>query len=380
LPGVVGESYALAVAERLELPQPVLDRANELLDSETRQLGDLIRDMEDQKGLIDQQVAEIEEKKKEIAVLEIKMKEEQKKMEKKMPTARRNEARKFAKKLEEKEQILEDVLDKLKSDPSKKLIAKSWEDIKFVKRDAINEAENIPSVMKTKQKAAKAVEEAKQELVPLAEIRDRPMLEPGDQLTVCKSGGLFGREATVVKDLGKQVQVQVSGLSMTMKNTEFSMVTTIDVVPGTVKLAVPTTSNNNKKNGDGKSSRLSKSAELSLQAESKSVGSSSYSDDSNNQSNRKSLSIRMDHASNTIDVRGCNLEDAKDKVKGKISECIMNGYSSVYILHGHDGSGGVLKSKLRNWLKSDKQKGIQTSWAPADSADGGDAFTKLELS
>jgi dsDNA-specific endonuclease/ATPase MutS2 len=80
---------------------------------------------------------------------------------------------------------------------------------------------------------------------------------------------------------------------------------------------------------------------------------------------------------NTIDIRGCNLEDAKDKVKGKISECIMNGYSSVYILHGH-GSGGVLKSKLRNWLKSDKQKGIQ-SWAPADSADGGDAFTKLEL-
>jgi hypothetical protein len=184
-------------------------------------------------------------------------------------------------------------LDKLKSDPSKKLIAKSWEDIKFVKRDAINEAENIPSFMKAKQKAAKApVEEAKQELVPLAEIRDRLMLEPGDQLTVYKSGGLFGQEATVVKDLGKQVQVQVSGLSMTMKNTELSMVTTIGVVPGTVKLAVPTTSNNNKKNGDGKSSRLSKSAELSLQAESKSVGSSSYSNDSNNQSNRKSLSIQ----------------------------------------------------------------------------------------
>jgi hypothetical protein len=56
--------------------------------------------MEDQKALIDQQVAEIEEKTKQIAALEIKMKEEQKKMEKKMLTARRDEARKFTKKLE----------------------------------------------------------------------------------------------------------------------------------------------------------------------------------------------------------------------------------------------------------------------------------------
>merc|ERR1719437_367307 len=64
LPGVVGESYALAVAERLKLPQTVLDRANELLDSETRQMGDLIRDLEEQKLLIDKQVSEIEEKKK----------------------------------------------------------------------------------------------------------------------------------------------------------------------------------------------------------------------------------------------------------------------------------------------------------------------------
>merc|ERR1712194_680142 len=99
LPGVVGESYALAVAERLKLPQTVLDRANELLDSETRQMGDLIKNLEDQKLLVDEQVAEIEERKKEIAMMEYKMKENKIKLEKKMLTARRDEARKFAKKL-----------------------------------------------------------------------------------------------------------------------------------------------------------------------------------------------------------------------------------------------------------------------------------------
>jgi len=135
LPGVVGESYALAVAERLQLPHTVLDRANELLDSETRQMGDLIRDLEDQKVLIDEQVAEIERRKRKIEEMEFKMKESKLKLEKKMLTARRDEARKFSKKLEEKEKILEDILDKLKSNPTQKLIAKSWEEIKFVKRE-----------------------------------------------------------------------------------------------------------------------------------------------------------------------------------------------------------------------------------------------------
>jgi DNA mismatch repair protein MutS2 len=373
LPGVVGESYALAVAERLQLPRSVLDRANELLDSETRQLGDLIRDMEDQKALIDAQVAEIEQRKKDIAAVELKIKEERIKMEKKMLTARRDEARKFAKKLEEKEQILEEVLAKLKSDPSKKLIAKSWEDIKFVKRDAINEAENVPSVVKAKQNAAKVVEEAQQELVPLAEIRDRPTLEPGETLTVCKSGGLFGREAIVVKDLGKQLQVQVSGLAMSLKNTDLSMVSSSSFVSSTLKPSVSSTGNNE----GGKALRLSKATEKALQAENKSSRSSSYTQYSDDDGPKtKSLSIRMD--ANTVDVRGCNFEDAKDKVQGKISECMMNGHNSVYILHGH-GSGGVLKTKIRNWLKTEKQKSI-TKWLPAETSDGGDAFTKLELS
>merc|ERR1711865_1303054 len=136
-PGVVGESYAIAVAERLKMPQTVIDRANELLDSETRQMGNLIRDLEGQNFLINQQVTEMEEKKKEMKGIELKMKEKEINLEKKMLTARRIEAKKFARKLEQKEKILEDILLKLKSDPSRKIITKSWEEIKYVKRDAI---------------------------------------------------------------------------------------------------------------------------------------------------------------------------------------------------------------------------------------------------
>jgi len=360
LPGVVGESYALAVAERLKLPQTVLDRANELLDSETRQMGDLIKNLEDQKLLVDEQVAEIEERKKEIAMMEYKMKEKEISFEKKMLTARRDEARKFAKKLEEKEQILEQVLDKLKSDPSRKLITKSWEDIKYVKRDAINEAENVPSVLRAKKNAAKAMKEAIQELVPLAEIRNRPLLNEGDKLKVCKTGNLFGREATVIKDMGKQLQVKVSGLPVTLKHTQLSKVFTVD----------GTKSKQTTMNGR-KPSRMSKAVERALNSEVKGGKSSLQVE-----TKKVNTSLAMRTDGNTVDVRGCNLEGAQEEVTSKISQCNLNGHKSVYILHGH-GSGGILKTKLRGWLKSEKL--LIKKWAPADQSDGGDAFTRIEL-
>lgn len=56
------------------------------------------------------------------------------------------------------------------------------------------------------------------------------------------------------------------------------------------------------------------------------------------------------------------------------------GSSSVaHILHGH-GSGGVLKSKIRNWLNGIQKRGqiVKTS-KPAAASDGGDAFTQVEL-
>jgi DNA-nicking Smr family endonuclease len=48
----------------------------------------------------------------------------------------------------------------------------------------------------------------------------------------------------------------------------------------------------------------------------------------------------------------------------------------VYILHGH-GTQGVLKDKIRDWLQRDRQ--WVKKWRPADAAEGGDAFTMVEV-
>merc|ERR1712025_1361243 len=120
----------------------------------------------------------------------------------------------------------------------------------------------------------------------------------------------------------------------------------------------------------GRSSRSSKAVERALKSEGNSKKTSTHVE------KKVSTSLTMRTDGNTIDVRGCNFEDAKDKVTGKISQCKMNGHRAVYVLHGH-GSGGVLKSKLRGWLKSERR--LIKKWAPADSSDGGDAFTRIEL-
>ncbi|KAL7581435.1 hypothetical protein ACA910_022016 [Epithemia clementina (nom. ined.)] len=378
LPGTVGESFALAVAERLELPPSVLLRANELLDADTRQMGDLIRELEDQKALLDAQIEEMEEKRREMAKMEFEIKERQVKLEKKQLNVRREEARKFAQKLEEKEQILEDILSKLKSDPSRKIVAKSWDDIKFVKRDALNEAENVPSVLARKKEEAAAIEEVSAELVPIADLGDdKPELQENDAVVVCKKGPLFAREGTVVKVLGNRVEVKVNNMNVSFKMTEIAL---------PPKNGVHLEQSKQQQHGQlkGKSRAVERALEQEKQEARNSkrtddfeIGVSSFPSGTPSGPGKGDVTIRTD--SNTVDVRGCNLMEAQEKVKDKCSMVLMNGRSKnpvVYILHGH-GTGGVLKTKIRQWAKT--ERGLIKKWSPADAADGGDAFTRIEL-
>ncbi len=360
LPGVVGESFALSVAERLNLPQYVIDRASELMDSETKQMGDLISSLEDQKVVIDEQAQQLEQKKKDLERIEEEMKKQQQKLEREQLTARRKEAEKFAKKLEEKERILEEVLQNLKSDPSKKLIAKSWDEIRYVRRDALTEAENVPSVLRKKAKAAAAAEEQFSEMVPLSEIREKPDLQAGDILVICKKGPLAGKEATVVNSSGKKVNVSVQGMQMSMKLAELSM---------------PTKSFNAKKaatqqmEADAKN-KMSKMARKALEMEPLEISTGQ------GDKNSKSEGSMMRLSSNTVDCLGLSFEEARRKCEDKFSKVMMSKHPVVYILHGH-GTKGVLKQKIRDWLGREKQ--FVKKFSSADAADGGDAFTKVEL-
>jgi DNA-nicking Smr family endonuclease len=151
---------------------------------------------------------------------------------------------------------------------------------------------------------------------------------------------------------------------MSIKHTDLSMV--LPTVSGGTA-GQPTTHR-----PAGKASRLSKSVERALMSEGKTESSATQQEQPSKTTSVPTM--RLD--SNTVDIRGCTLEEAKSAVRDMVSKCLMNGQSTVYVLHGH-GSAGALKSKLRGWLKSERQ--LVKKWAPADQSNGGDAFTQLQL-
>jgi DNA mismatch repair protein MutS2 len=380
LAGTVGESFALTVAERMKIPAPVLARANELLDSETRQMGDLIQELEDQKATMDQQSLELQAKRKDLLLREAEMKEQLAKLEQKQLNVRREEARKFAQKLEEKERVLDDILDKLKSDPSRRVVAKSWDEIKLMKREAFSEAENIPSIVAGRIKAAAHAEELQQKLVPISEMNDRPSLNVGGAVVVCRKGPLLGREGVISKVMGRnQVEVNVNNMNISFKLDEISLKPAAYVPP-----AVPVFAGQmgGERQRGRQVSSISKSAERALASEGAPSATIVMSQTAGGTASRpsESSSSAFRTASNTVDVRGCSFEQAKDKARDKFSRLLMDGRSNVvYILHGY-GTGGVLRSKIRAWLQTEQQRGTMVKkWHSADSIDGGDSFTRVEL-
>jgi DNA mismatch repair protein MutS2 len=219
IPGMIGESFALAVAERLKLPSSVISRANELLDSDTRRMGELIQNLEEQKELVEQKAQVLKKREMEMLELKAEMKRQQERLEAKQLDARRVEAQKFAAKLEEKEKLLEDILEKLKgSGASKKVVADSWTDIRIVKREALSEAERLPGLM------SRGLQQPQDqvELIPISEMKGVPELKVDDKVLVCKKGAFYGSEGTI-QQVGKKIQVAVGDVSvrLTLKEIAF---------------------------------------------------------------------------------------------------------------------------------------------------------------
>ena len=354
LPGVIGESFAIAVAERLKLPESVINRANELLDSETRVMGELIADLEDQKLVVDRKNQELQKREYELLELKAEMKKQQQKLEAKQLNARKEEAKKFVAKLEEKEKLLDDILQKLKgSGASKKVIADSWSDIRIVKREVMSDAENVPGVMSRlkQQQSDKDVE-----LIPISEMKGINKVNVDDTVVVCRKGAFYGKEG-IVKNVGKKIEVAVGGVPVRLTTKEIAF------APSYGKAAKP----NNANDGPKMSKMGQRAMELDSSADSPvdMVSSSSPRD----------KGTTMKTKSNTVDCIGKTFEESKRYIMDGFASASMQNRSVVYVLHGH--GTGVLKKKIRSWLQNERQ--FVKSFRPADQADGGDALTRVEL-
>lgn len=93
----ISESYALAVAQRLQFPTNIIGRAEELLDEETRRLGNLLTELEDKKVEVILQQEQLLAKENEVMLAKQKVERIKEELEMQRKTVRREEARKFTK-------------------------------------------------------------------------------------------------------------------------------------------------------------------------------------------------------------------------------------------------------------------------------------------
>ena len=77
---------------------------------------------------------------------------------------------------------------------------------------------------------------------------------------------------------------------------------------------------------------------------------------------------------NTLDLRGKRVDEALEAVDLFLGGLPSKGTHTGWILHGH--GTGALKQAVRDWLPSSM---IVRRWRPADTDEGGDAFTLVEI-
>ena len=193
------------------------------------------------------------------------------------------------------------------------------------------------------------------ELIPISEMSGVNKVKVDDKVIVCKKGAFRGKEG-VVKQVGKKIQVAVEGVPVRLTLKEIAF-------PPSPGYTAPKASTS--------SPRISKMAQRALELD---ESADSPIEVSSNSSPRDKGST-MKTKSNTVDCIGKNFEESKRKCLYAFSNAAMSNRSVVYILHGH--GTGVLKKKIRDWLRTDRQ--WVKRFRPADQEDGGDAFTRVEL-
>jgi DNA mismatch repair protein MutS2 len=96
--------------------------------------------------------------------------------------------------------------------------------------------------------------------------------------------------------------------------------------------------------------------------------------DSRYLSTLKGDSLLVKSSSNTIDIRGLDSEEAVKEVDLFLDRAYLRDRQGIFVIHGH--GGGVLKKKVREYLKNSP---YISSFSPAPENQGGDGVTIVKL-
>ena len=323
--GEVGESEALALAERMQLPDFLIMRARNLLNTGERQLAELITQLESQRR-------QVEKERQEAEFIRSELERQQEVWE------RKNRM------WEERKTTLEEALKQQTRSELKSIEQRANKLLKKIREGGS---------LKEARRQATALKGLRTELAP-TEARPDPIgedvvLKIGDRVHVI----LLDAEGSIQSLSGSKLEVAVNGMSMRVSRSDIALPKSkghpMKLKPSAKQKRSPSqsgTSKKNKKSRKGKRHSSTNDAPITV--------------------------IRSSH--NTCDLRGARVEEAFVTLEQYFDQQVLKGRKRIFILHGH--GTGALRSGVRGWLGSSS---YVATWRPANADEGGDAFTVVDL-
>ena len=356
--GSVGESYALEAGRRMNLPENVLERANLLLDDESRRILALQKRLEEETDRARLKQKELDEAINALGEREDAIERSKFLLEEQIKKLREGKTDEFLVELHAKERELEMLIRKaqevvLQTDMSRGDVEKAIEKVKA-------------EVKTTRIDTEKAIVEVSAEDLATPLIPGEPV-EEGVTLIVLEKGSIFGSRGIVTqKNKGRgRVFLRVAGVEVKMERHLLGR-------PHRAGKMGFLTSDVEDENMSAKDRRMMKMLQEDLVDPDKLMVKPRRVKDG------KLSGLRM--ATNTLDIRGHGLAEAQDLTmtyfERTMNKDLKDQLGIVYINHGNLKSADAIKPKFRLWLKKNP---LVRRLAPAELSDGGDAFTVVEL-
>lgn len=274
----------------------------------------------------------------------------------------------------EKEAALERLLAEIVAEPTATVVGTSLESIRAVKAAVADDATGISAV----------------ELNPIP--RDTP-LAVGLRAVVIKRGPFFGRECVVasVTARGDAGEVSIGAATLRVKRAQLALPPADG--GGDVAAALARASGVGKPRGPGAAKKrvgaptgprdVSKRVAQMLadpDAQRPNVSTGKYTAASSSSAQQKPRRSKtagpaLMTKDNTVDMRGMQLDEAREACRDLFSAVLAADRSpTAYLMHGH--GTGALKRGLRDWLRKEPAVG---TFKKADQSDGGDGVTVVVL-
>ena len=365
--GFVGESYALEAAKRMDFPDTVLERANGLLDNESKRLLALQMRLEEEtekarvrQDILDKEILDVSKRQ---ADLELSRKE----LEIQIQKVKDGKIDDFLDDLREKEKELELLLRK-----AQELVALSNEGNSADQPFSLKPKDKIIEEIKSKVKGLR-IETEKSVVETAAEdiatpLTDGEPIEEGRTLIVLDKGNLFGSRGIVVKrnkGHGKVI-LRVAGAEIKLDRHLLGLPIKMSLTSG-----LNAQESNSTAEISAKDKRMLKMLQEELVDPEKLL--------SVNKKYTKNIKISgLRTPANTIDVRGMGYAESQSIITESIEDIIdADEFTrAVYINHGNTKAAESLKGKLRTWLQNFP---LVRKANAAELSDGGDAYTVVEI-